>query len=194
MKIIVTYALEDEYAGFVFAGHETMPLRTGVGKVASAALLTRAIMKHSPDLVVNVGTAGTVAHEVGTIVVCDRFVDRDLQLASLPGIEWMIDYGSAVRTFLSPDCRLPIGVCNTGDSFVTRVPADADDVYDMEAYAQAYVCRMTGVPFFAIKYVTDRIGQNSVKHWEDKLADAREALSGLFSSDCLLIAVSDLSK
>jgi adenosylhomocysteine nucleosidase len=31
-----------------------------------------------------------------------------------------------------------------------------------------------------VKYVTDVIGQNSVKHWEDKLAEARQGLSNFF--------------
>ena len=30
--------------------------------------------------------------------------------------------------------------------------------------------------------VTDIIGQNSVKHWEDKLADARKGLGAFFES------------
>jgi len=33
----------------------------------------------------------------------------------------------------------------------------------------------------SVKYVTDIIGQNSVKHWEDKLADARQGLSHYFN-------------
>ena len=54
------------------------------------------------------------------------------------------------------------------------------DVVDMEAYAQAQVCRELGIPFLAVKYVTDIVGQNSVKHWEDKLADARRDLTAYF--------------
>ncbi|KAA3981204.1 nucleosidase, partial [Bacteroides ovatus] len=52
---------------------------------------------------------------------------------------------------------------------------------DMEAYAQAFVCRSKEIPFISVKYVTDIIGQNSVKHWEDKLADARQGLSHYFN-------------
>ena len=52
----------------------------------------------------------------------------------------------------------------------------------MEAYAQAWVCRTKNTPFIAVKYVTDIIGQNSVKHWEDKLADARKGLGAVFES------------
>ena len=50
----------------------------------------------------------------------------------------------------------------------------------MEAYTQAFVCRAKNVPFIAVKYVTDIIGQNSVKHWEDKIVDARRELGFFF--------------
>ena len=50
----------------------------------------------------------------------------------------------------------------------------------MEAFAQAIVCKEYNIPFIAVKYVTDLIGQNSVKHWEGKLADARKELGEWF--------------
>jgi adenosylhomocysteine nucleosidase len=56
----------------------------------------------------------------------------------------------------------------------------------MEAFAQAYVCKELGVPFLSIKYITDIIGENSVEHWENKLADARKALSEWFAENKLL--------
>ena len=74
------------------------------------------------------------------------------------------------------------GVCNTGDTFLTELSDVKGDVVDMEAYAQAWVCRTKNTPFIAVKYVTDIIGQNSVKHWEDKLADARKGLGAFFES------------
>ena len=74
------------------------------------------------------------------------------------------------------------GVCNTGDTFLTELSDVKGDVVDMEAYAQAWVCRTKNTPFIAVKYVTDIIGQNSVKHWEDKLADARKDWERFFES------------
>ena len=50
----------------------------------------------------------------------------------------------------------------------------------MEAYAQAAVCKERQLPFVSVKYVTDVIGQNSVKHWQDKLAEARKSLNEFF--------------
>ena len=73
------------------------------------------------------------------------------------------------------------GTCNTGDSFVTELADLEGDVVDMEAFAEATVCHEMNIPFVSVKCVTDVIGQNSVKHWEDKLADEREVLKAFFS-------------
>ena len=50
----------------------------------------------------------------------------------------------------------------------------------MEAYALAVVCGRMGLPFVSVKYITDVVGQNSVAHWEDRLADARKGLTVYF--------------
>ncbi len=151
MRILVTYAVQGEFTELKFPGligEEVVQigyLRTGVGKVKSAFYLSEAISHAQPDLVVNVGTAGTIRHRVGDIFVCRHFVDRDMQKLVELGMEYV-----------------------------------SGDVVDMEAYAQALVCRAKNVPFISVKYVTDIIGQNSVKHWEDKLADARKGLGEFF--------------
>ena len=71
--------------------------------------------------------------------------------------------------------------CNTGDSFLTELTDIDGEVVDMEAYAQAFVCRAKEIPFISVKYVSDVIGQNSVKHWQDRLEDARAGLSHFFN-------------
>ena len=183
MKILVTYAVQGEFTELKFPGligEEEVQigyLRTGVGKVKSAFYLSEAISHAQPDLVVNVGTAGTIRHRVGDIFVCRHFVDRDMQKLAGLGIECEID--SAALLEAKGYCRhwTENGTCNTGDSFLTELTHVSGDVVDMEAYAQAFVCRAKEIPFISVKYVTDIIGQNSVKHWEDKLADARQGLS-----------------
>ena len=166
MRILVTYAVQGEFTELKFPGligEEEVQigyLRTGVGKVKSAFYLSEAINHAQPDLVVNVGTAGTICHQVGDIFVCRHFVDRDMQKLVELGMEHEID---------STDLLSQKGYC-------LHWPA----VVDMEAYAQALVCRAKNVPFISVKYVTDIIGQNSVKHWEDKLADARKGLGEFF--------------
>lgn len=184
MKILVTYAVQGEFTELKFPGligEEEVQigyLRTGIGKVKSAFYLAEAINQGRPDLVVNIGTAGTIRHRVGDILVCRRFIDRDMQKLNGLGVEWEIDSAEllAQKGYCLHWDGNGEGVCNTGDSFLTELLDVQGDVVDMEAYAQAMVCRAKEVPFISVKYVTDIIGQNSVKHWEDKLADARKEL------------------
>lgn len=188
MKILITYAVQGEFVEVKFPGmrgdDEVLVgyLRTGIGKVKSAYYLTDAINRLAPDMVINMGTAGTTNHHVGDIFLCRRFVDRDMQRVKDLGVEYAIDT-SAMLEAKGYCCRWQgaEGVCNTGDSFLTERTDVEGDVVDMEAYAQAWACQVKGIPFIAIKYVTDVIGQNSIKHWEDKLADARQALEAFFA-------------
>lgn len=186
MKILVTYAVQGEFVELNFPGMmgeeevQVGYLRTGIGKVKSTFYLTEAINRAQPDLVVNMGTAGTVRHQVGDVFVCRCFVDRDMQKLSALGVECEIDSSELLAQRGYCLDWQGEGVCNTGDSFLTELSDVSGDVVDMEAYAQALVCRAKNVPFIAVKYVTDVIGQNSVKHWEEKLADARKGLGEFF--------------
>ncbi|NDV83212.1 5'-methylthioadenosine/S-adenosylhomocysteine nucleosidase [Bacteroides sp. 51] len=184
-KIFVTYAVKEEYFPLQIEGYDIQHIRTGVGKTLSAFRLTRAICRETPDLVLNIGTAGTFEHQVGDIFIAKRFIDRDYEATKLPGLEYEIDANA-----LLPDDRSlkdwvqqydKLGICSTGDTFVTELSSFGADMVDMEAYAQAFVCRELNVPFISVKYITDIIGQNSVQHWEDKLADARLGLAEWFN-------------
>ena len=103
MKILVTYAVQGEFTELKFPGligEEEVQvgyLRTGIGKVKSAFYLTEAINRAQPDLVVNVGTAGTVRHQVGDIFVCRHFVDRDMQRLKGFDMECEIDWRNCWR-------------------------------------------------------------------------------------------------
>lgn len=188
MRILVVFAVRGELDEKHFGGNgrnEIVYCKTGIGKARAAYALTDALSQYSPDLVVNMGTVGTLNHQVGDIFVCRRFVDRDMQKINALGVECEIDSSALLEDrSLCRDWGCE-GVCNTGDSFLTEGVNVTGDVVDMEAYAEALVCREKKIPFVSVKYVTDIIGQNSVKHWEDKLADAREAL-GRFIEDHIL--------
>lgn len=187
MKILVTYAVKEEFTELKFPGIKNGEevqigyLRTGIGKVKSAFYLSEAINRGEPDLVINVGTAGSIRHKVGEVFVCRHFVDRDMQKLADFGVEYEIDSSALLAEKGYCAHWTESGVCNTGDSFLTELEHVKGDVVDMEAYAQALVCEAKKTPFIAVKYVTDVIGENSVKHWEDKLADARKGLDHFFN-------------
>lgn len=184
--ILICYAVEGERVNWHLPDFRVQAVKTGIGKAGAAFQLTRAILQARPDFVLNVGTSGTFTHRVGDVLVCHRFVDRDFRKLELPGVEWEIE------TPHSLPLRLPsvLGgevvdadfAVSTGDDFVTAASGAVGDAVDMEAFAEALVCREMGIPFVAVKYITDVVGRNSVKEWEERLADAREGLTHYFEN------------
>lgn len=186
MKILFVYAIPEEKIEINIPNAEVIYVETGIGKVNAAMHTMRAICEYHPDVVINLGSAGTLNHKVGDIIVCNRFVDRDLRNVTLNGVisEIEFDRDAINRIFLSEHlmnhAKL-VGTCNTGDSFITEGTDIEGDVIDMESYAVADVCRNMGIPFVAVKYVTDVVGQNSAQEWYAKLKDAREGLTKFFN-------------
>ncbi|MBQ0129642.1 MAG: nucleosidase, partial [bacterium] len=87
MKIIAICAIDQEAVKFELPNAEILFIQGGVGKTVSAFHLTKAICEIEPDIVINFGTAGTVKHNVDDIIVCNRFVDRDLRKVSIDCIQ-----------------------------------------------------------------------------------------------------------
>lgn len=188
-KVLACFALEEERATVQLPGApEVRTIVTGVGKARAAMRLTMALRDFRPDMVLNVGTAGTVRHAIGDIVVARRFIDRDHERVRLPGLDYKLDFSTAgmplpmLRSVLSGQSADGRFTVSTGDDFVTDAAGCPADVFDMEAFAEALVCRETGVPFVSVKYVTDIIGRNSIRLWEEKLEDARRALTLFFGN------------
>ncbi|MFT3738563.1 MAG: hypothetical protein QM786_07375 [Breznakibacter sp.] len=180
--VLICYAVDREHVVFDCPHLKLKYCKTGVGKVEAALSVMEAIRLHNPVLVVNVATAGTVLHEVGSIHLCTRFVDRDMEKLTAFGVPCHEDFSNEPQLDLGG--LVPTSVCNTGDTFMTE-GGGTGDVFDMEAFAIARVCRLAEIPFVAVKYATDVIGQNSVKHWVDKLADAREGLKAYMENEFL---------
>ena len=177
MKILLVYAIPEEKIEINIPNAEVIYVETGMGKVNASMRLMRAICEYHPDMVINAGSAGTLNHKVGDIIVCNRFIDRDLRKVTLDGVISEIEFEKFANFSNSI-----WGTCNTGDSFITEGNDIEGDVIDMESYAEADVCREMGVPFVSVKYVTDIVGQNSSQEWFAKLADAREGLTAYFQS------------
>ena len=107
MKILVTYAVQGEFTELKFPGlieEEEVHIgyiRTGVGKVKSAYYVSEVLNQAKPDLVINVGTAGSIDCQVGDILVCRHFIDRDMQKLADMGLEYEIDSSALLAHFFS---------------------------------------------------------------------------------------------
>ncbi|MBP5705929.1 MAG: hypothetical protein J6W76_01490 [Spirochaetales bacterium] len=181
MKLLVTYALEDERVNVPFDG-EIKYLRTGVGKMKTSVAVLETILADKPDMVLNIGTVGTFNHKVGDVFVCRKFRDRDITKVNIPGLLCYLDMSKDDLSSIYPKLsNQPIYECSTGDSFVTKPEDMSSDVCDMESFCTAYICKKYNIPFAAVKSVTDVVGSNSVKDWQDAMHDAVKRLQECFN-------------
>jgi len=176
-RILVTFAVPEELVDIKWSGVECFYLRTGIGKMKSTFHLSQAIDGFQPDLVLNIGTAGSIQHKEGDVFYCTQFVDRDLEKVKHLGLSYRVDMTVPLLEKQFAQTWYNEGTCNTGDSFVTDDTQLEGDVIDMEAFAQAWVCEQKGIPFVSIKYITDVVGKNSVKVWKEKLTEAKAGLN-----------------
>jgi adenosylhomocysteine nucleosidase len=185
---MIVMALRQESGGRLEAAGAPV-LYTGVGKVNAASALARRLAElrcagAPPALVVNMGTAGSRSVAPHTLVACNRFVQRDMDVSGLgipPGVT-PFDDAPPMLEFPPQFAQLPQLVCSTADSFATHLHAVDGDVVDMEAFALARVCRTEGVRFACAKYVTDGADADSAAHWEAALDSAARAFADLYAT------------
>ena len=75
MKILTVFALESETQSLFT---DIPILYTGVGKVNASYNLTKAITQKKPDVILNIGTAGSKKFNYGNIILCNKFIQRDM--------------------------------------------------------------------------------------------------------------------
>lgn len=186
LNVLIVYAVEEERVHANMPGCRFHYCKTGVGKVSAAIAAEHAIALHHPDVVLNIGTAGTVDYPLGSIHLCCRFIDRDMEKLQNFGVPFEEDFTDEIeRSLLFKNWKFD-STCNTGDTFLTSSDGTGD-VFDMESFAVARVCRAHNIPFAGVKCVTDKIGQNSIKHWEEKLAEAQAALQQFIDNNPLVV-------
>jgi len=187
-KPLIVMALPQESRGLLErAGAEV--LYTGVGKVNAAAALARRLaeMRCTGDgqpLVVNLGSAGSRTIPVHTLVACNRFAQRDMDVSGMglaPGVT-PFDETPPVIEFPSVFTQLPQVICSTADSFATHRHEIGGDVVDMEAFALARVCLAENARFGCVKYITDGADSDSPTHWESALDNAARAFITVYES------------
>lgn len=174
-KLLIVMALPQESRGLLEQAGASV-LYTGVGKVNAAATLARRLAEMRCTgagtlLVVNLGTAGSRTIAAHTLVACNRFAQRDMDVSGLgfaPGVT-PFDETPAIIEFPARLAHLPQAMCSTADSFATHLHEVSGDVVDMEAFALARVCRAENVEFACAKYVTDGADSDSATHWEAAL-------------------------
>lgn len=182
---------------------EVVLVETGIGKVNSykelkmiVDLAADYLGRDTEITVLNLGTAASMNEGIGSVVECNRFIDRDLiRIGYGDNGDYTIYTVDGTPRFLSemddrPDNDLggkfSFGYsCNSGDTFVTN-PEEAHQmrdgwtaVCDMEGFSQAKLISESlykfsePIKFHCIKYITDKIGEdNTVEGWKEELPAA----------------------
>lgn len=166
------------------AGQDTVVVTTGIGVAAATAAATWGILTLSPRLVIAAGSCGGLAAdvEVGTLIVGESFtwsIADATAFGYAPGQvpggperyaaphEWVDRAEQAARA--SEDPAAPHGVRRglmlAGDAFVTAdIAAPMRERFptalsaDMETTASARTAEALGVPFVALRAVSDLCG------------------------------------
>jgi len=175
-RTLFVFALDSE-AGKVF--NEKNKLVTGIGKVNAAMELTQEIQRNRPELIVNLGSAGSRSFGKGEVVCCTKFIQRDMDVRGLgfekyetplSGIPPVLEYGLVKE-------GLPQGICGTGDNFEMN-HAEADyNIVDMEAYPLALIAMKKNIPFLCLKYISDDAGSEAAEDWAVQVHLASEAFN-----------------
>jgi adenosylhomocysteine nucleosidase len=186
--IIVVMALRVESSG-VFEAADVPVLYCGVGKVNAAVALTKELSRYAHQgeqmpLVVNFGSAGSRCFAPGTLVACQEFVQRDMDVSGLGFALGITPYDEAPASLLFDPVftDLPAAVCGSGDSFATADIEVDCAVIDMEAYALAKVCWHENARFACVKYVTDGADHTAADDWQRNVHVAAEDFLQLFRS------------
>jgi adenosylhomocysteine nucleosidase len=169
----------DFWAGHLH-GQDVVVVLSRIGKVAAATTATALIERFDVDRIVFTGVAGGLAPQVkvGETVIADSFLQHDLDASPIfPKYEVPL-YGlnrfptdpdlseqlaRAARAAV-PESRLHRGLVVSGDRFVSTTAEsralqlalpDALAV-EMEGAAIAQVCHDYGMPFAAVRTISDR--------------------------------------
>ena len=151
---------------------------TGVGKINAAYHLFKGIQKYNPDIVINLGTAGSTLFNRGEVVCCNQFIQRDMDVMALgfQKFETPFSNGEVVLNYGLEILNLPKGICGSGDQFEMEHNNHEYNVIEMEAYALAKVCKEENLPFLCLKYISDGADGNAVEDWQTEVKKAAIAL------------------
>lgn len=220
MRIIVTAATIGEWMpGFVnlnplYTGEsQRLKIRfhqSGVGMLASAVSLTRLVSEEKPDLIIQIGVAGTfnLQQTLGkTVVVKDEILgdmgveedgkwkdlfDLKLEKSSYHPFEkrklpnpWLATY----NLLNSPEVTaITVNEISTNQDRINQLIRKYDpQIESMEGAALHFICREANIPFLQMRAISNYVGERNKANW--KMKEAIETLN-----ECLLKYIDKLYK
>lgn len=172
---LFVFAMQEEAANEF---NDVRTIFTGLGKVNAAYKLMKGFSENKPDIVINLGTAGSNIFNKGEVICCTGFVQRDMDVSELGFEKYKTPFSDEdpILVYGLKMNGLQKGICGTGDSFETDHKTLIYNVVDMEAYALALICKRENIPFLSLKYISDGADDSAASDWTEEVRKAAKAL------------------
>ena len=168
-------------------------VKSGVGKVNAARTTQIMVDNFKVDYIINLGSAGAVNNKlnIGDIVIAKHVVQHDFDITAfghskgyITGIgnsilcdrEKVEEMEKKLANVKEMKYNVKIGVVATGDIFCTEVVMKDKirtkfnaDVVDMECAAIGQVAFLNGIPFMAIRGVSDSPNGENASTFDENL-------------------------
>ena len=181
---------------------DTLALVSGVGKVSAAAGLSYLLSHYKVTRLIGIGVAGGIAEDlrIGDIVICRGAVQHDMDLTAfgyelgmVPGVrikEFKADRALVAKAVAAAQevnlgVQIRPGLVLTGDKFVAHGEGARlrqvfrGDCVDMETAAWAHVAHLFGVPWVAIRSISDQADGEAPANFNAFLSQAVNNMSQL---------------
>jgi len=131
-------------------------LITGIGKQFTAINLTQYICENSkPDLIINIGYAGSTDIPIGKWVNISRVYNYEW---GIPGEEkYVMLAGGSQKLEILENSKIEQVECYSSESFVTETNIDEHVAFDMELHSISLICDLYKIPLLSLKKISDNL-------------------------------------
>lgn len=174
-------------------GKEVVLLQSGIGKANAALTTALLIERFNPELVINTGSAGGLdpALRVGDVVVATELTYSDVDgtafgytygqvpqmPASYPVEPALLDFATKTLAATKIEGQIVTGLITTADSFIyqaerahfIRSQFPKAKVTDMEGTAVVQTAYQFGIPFLAVRSLSDLAGAEAAGTFDSNL-------------------------
>ncbi len=149
---------------------------SGVGKLNASIATIQAIDEFKPELILNLGTVGSLNENLSGVIEIGRVLQRDFDATPLSP-KGQVPFDRKPQILTSNKAGFS---CGTGDTFVRDkedwLLENQVDVVDMELFAIAHACYSRNIPWRSIKFITDYVSIESGDDWKKNLEQSAISL------------------
>ena len=116
-----------------------------------------------PDLIINIGYAGSTDIQVGKWVNISRVYNYEWEI---PGEEkYVMLAGGSQKLELLDNSEIEKVECYSSESFVTETDLEEHVAFDMELHSISLLCEMYEIPLISLKKISDNLSLD--KYYEN---------------------------